>query len=144
MNAHTVVAFDLGEARVGVAVGNTLLREATPLEVLAAQPSDVLFKAIGALLLTWQPEQLVVGIARHASGENSTMTARCERFANQLAGRFNLPVARVDERYSSLEAEELQREARRASLAKNKRQLDDLAAAVILKRYFDQADATSA
>ncbi len=121
-----------------------MLREATPLEVLPAQPSDALFKAIAGLISTWHPEQLVVGIARHASGEDSAMTARCERFANQLAGRFNLPVARIDERYSSLEAEELQREARRSALSKTRRQLDDLAAAVILKRYFDQADAPSA
>jgi putative Holliday junction resolvase len=143
LNAQTVVAFDLGEARVGVAVGNTLLREATPLSILPAQPKERLFAAIAEVLSTWQANLLVVGVARHASGAASPMTARCERFANQLAGRFNLPVARIDERYSSVDADALQRESRQAG-GRAKKQLDDLAAAVILKRYFDESESTAA
>jgi putative Holliday junction resolvase len=143
LSALTVLAFDLGEARVGVAVGNTLLREATPLAIVPAVPRETLFGEIGELLRTWQPQVLVVGLPRSASGADTPMTALCERFANQLNGRFNLPVVRVDERYSTLEAESLQREARQQGHARARNTLDDVAAAVILKRYFDEADANA-
>lgn len=143
MTARTVLAFDLGEARVGVAVGNTLLREATPLAIVPAVPRESLFGEIGQLLSAWQPQLLVVGLPRGVNGEDTPMTARCERFANQLGGRFSLPVVRVDERYSTLEAESLQREARQHGHARAKKTLDDVAAAVILKRYFDEVDANA-
>ncbi len=143
MTARTVLAFDLGEARVGVAVGNTVLREATPLAIVPALPRDTLFGEIGSLLQIWQPEVLVVGLPRSANGEATAMTARCERFANQLNGRFNLPVVRIDERYSTLEAESMQREARQHGHGRPRKTLDDVAAAVILKRYFDEADANA-
>ena len=143
MTARTVLAFDLGEARVGVAVGNTLLREATPLAIVPAVPRESLFGEIAQLLGAWQPQLLVVGLPRGVNGEETPMTARCERFANQLGGRFNLPVVRVDERYSTLEAESLQRQARQQGHARARKTLDDVAAAVILKRYFDEVDANA-
>jgi putative Holliday junction resolvase len=143
LTARTVLAFDVGEARVGVAVGNTLLREATPLAIVPALPRESMFGEIGQLLSAWQPQLLVVGLPRGVNGEDTPMTARCERFANQLNGRFNLPVARVDERYSTLDAESLQREARQRGHARARKTLDDVAAAVILKRYFDEVDANA-
>lgn len=141
---QTVLAFDFGESRIGVAVGNSLLREATPLAVLASLPRELRFTRIGELVKAWQPDLLVVGIARNASGEESPMTARCIRFANQLEGRFRVPVIQIDERYSSLEAEMVRRDARAQGYARAGATLDDLAAAIILQRFFVEHPATLA
>jgi putative holliday junction resolvase len=98
------LAFDFGERRVGVASGNTVTGSATPLLTINAQ-GDARFKAIANLIREWQPNALVVGIPRHPDGQAHAMTTHCERFARQLEGRYGLPVLRVDERYSSVEAE---------------------------------------
>lgn len=117
-----VLGFDFGLRRVGVAVGNGITRHAQPLAVIA-DPGDVRWRRIAELIASWQPAQLVVGIARHPDGAPHEMTTRCERFARQLAGRFGLPVARVDERYSS---------------AVVPGGHDDAAAAVILQQWFEE------
>lgn len=88
---------------MGVAIGNTVTGTARPLVVLPAEPLERLFAAIGALRDEWGAERLVVGIPLHPDGAPHAMTARCERFANRLAGRLGLPVERVDERYSTVE-----------------------------------------
>jgi putative holliday junction resolvase len=93
------LAFDFGERRVGVASGNNVTSSATPLLTINAQ-GDARFQAIARLIREWQPSALVVGVPRHPDGQ-----PHCERFARQLEGRYGLPVLRVDERYSSVEAE---------------------------------------
>jgi len=118
------LAFDFGTRRIGVAIGNSLTREARALTAVDASNGDVRWSALGALIDEWQPAQLVVGIPRHPDGAAHDMTERCERFARQLEGRYRLPVARVDERYSSAVAE-------RAD------DVDAAAAAIILQQWFD-------
>jgi putative holliday junction resolvase len=98
------LAFDFGERRVGVASGNTVTGSATPLLTINAQ-GDARFQTIARLIREWQPSALVVGVPRHPDGQPHAMTAHCERFARQLEGRYGLSVLRVDERYSSVEAE---------------------------------------
>jgi len=125
-----VLGFDYGTRRVGVALGNGLTRSARALRILAGtqEAAPAFWKELAGLIQEWQPQQLVVGVARHPDGAAHEMTARCERFARQLEGRFRLPVARVDERYSS------------AVLGSDARQaVDDQAAAVILQQWFDEA-----
>jgi putative Holliday junction resolvase len=139
-----VLAFDFGEKRIGVAIGNSLSRHARPLAIVHAANPKSRFEQIAALVAQWQPTRLVVGIARATDGGEHLLTRRCERFANQLEGRTGLPVERVDERYSSAEAQLLQREARREGQAKPRREIDDLAAQVILQSYFEAADAKPA
>ena len=117
------VAFDFGERRVGVAVGNALLRQAQPLKTLALQ-GEARFAAIGALLREWQPDALVVGVPFHPDGAAHLNTARARRFGRQLQGRFGLPVIEVDERYRTTEA-----------LAGGAADVDAAAAAVILDQY---------
>jgi putative holliday junction resolvase len=134
--AKTILAFDFGEKRIGVAVGNDLLRRAQPLVTIPSTPVAERFAAIERLVAQWQPEQLVAGIAYAADGSEHDMTRRCTRFANQLEGRFNVPVARVDERYSSLDADELARKLRRSGELRQGGPTDHLAAAVILERFF--------
>ena len=125
----TVIAFDFGLKRIGVAVGNTLLKQATPLAVIEAATNDGKFAAISEVLNEWQPDQLVVGLPLHPDGAEHEMTARCRRFANQLHGRYGIPAVLVDERYTS------------AVLMQQRGQhVDSDAAALILQQYFDQHD----
>ncbi len=122
----TVVAFDFGLKRIGVALGNTLLCQARPLKVIAASANDVKFAEVKALLDEWRPARLVVGLPFHPDGAEHDMTLRCRRFANQLHGRFNLPVVLVDERYSSA-----------VIASKRGAVIDAVAASIILQQYFD-------
>jgi putative Holliday junction resolvase len=98
----TVMAFDYGTRRVGVAVGNTEIRASQALKTIATTGADVLFREIDGLLKEWLPKQLVVGLPTHPNGAEHEMTQKARRFGNQLQGRFNLPVAWVDERYTSV------------------------------------------
>jgi putative Holliday junction resolvase len=119
-----VLGFDFGLRRVGVAVGNDITRSARPLAVLGGT-ERALWPALAALVAQWQPMALVVGVARHPDGTAHEMTARCERFARRLEGRYGLPVARVDERYSS-------------AVLEPGADSDDEAAAVILRQWFEE------
>jgi putative Holliday junction resolvase len=121
-----VFGFDFGIKRIGIAMGNTLTGHAQPLALVKAIDNAERFRQIGALIAEWGPARLVVGEPRHPDGTEHDMTARCRRFANQLHGRFALPVTLVDERYSSAVLE-----ARRGE------HIDDKAAAIILQQYFD-------
>lgn len=140
--SETVLGFDVGTRRIGVAVGNDLLRQARPAAIVVATEHDDGLAAITKLVREWQPERFVVGIplpveTAGAPTEPSPAFARCERFAVTLGQRFRLPVERVDERYSSIDADQLHRDRRQAGLVRRAKALDDVAAEVILQRYFD-------
>ena len=126
MSIETVFAFDFGVKRIGVAMGNTMLLQAEPLKVINAIDNATRFADIQKMLDEWRPARLVVGLPMHPDGAEHEMTARARRFANQLNGRFNLPVELVDERYSSA-----------VISAKRGEVIDDRAAAIILQQYFD-------
>ena len=132
---RTLLGFDFGEVRIGVAVGNTLTESAQPLTVLASVPTRERFERIARLIAEWQPAALVVGRPVHPDGNPHDMTLRCERFARQLSGRFNLPVHLTDERYSSAIAQ---------SEGAGAGQLDAQAAAIILRQYLSEAGAPPA
>ena len=137
----TVLAFDFGTRRIGVAVGNTLSRVARPLTTIAAEANAPRFAAVAALIETWRPDVLVVGRPVHADGTPHETTSRAERFARQLAGRFGLEVARVDERYTTEAAETSLSEAGvRAEERKAVR--DQVAAQLILQAWFDDTKGT--
>src|SRR5690606_4627474 len=108
--ARTILAFDYGARRIGVAVGNTVTGSARPLQTLEEPVAARRFERIGALLGEWQPDALVVGRPLQPDGAANAVTLAAERFARQLTGRFGLPVALVDERYSSVAARERLRE----------------------------------
>jgi putative Holliday junction resolvase len=110
---ETLLAFDFGLKRIGVAIGTRIgdsLAAARPLTTISAAANDARFAAIEALVAEWQPQRLVVGRPLNEDGTPHEMTARCERFANQLRGRFRLPVDAVDERLSSQAADQALRE----------------------------------
>lgn len=129
----TLLAFDYGEKRIGVALGNALTHSARPLTVIPNRSRDYRFEAIAGLLREWQPDHLIVGLPTHPDGTPHAMTQQAKRFGNQLTGRFNLPVTWIDERYSSVDAEARLRE-RGGDLG----QLDAEAACVILQQYLDE------
>lgn len=132
----TLLAFDFGEKRIGVAVGDTLLKLAHPLLTIDAEENAAKFAQIESLLKEWQPALLVVGLPMSLDGEAHAMTALAQKFAQRLEGRFNLPVVMVDERLSSAEASQSLREAGIRGRAQ-KQMLDQVAAQTILQSYFD-------
>jgi putative Holliday junction resolvase len=121
----TVLAFDFGLKRIGVAVGEPELGTAHPLPAVSGFPE------IQKLVVEWKPIRLVVGLPVREAGEHP-LARRVERFARQLEGRFRLPVARVDERFTSVEAESKLRGVK-------KKGVDSVAAQLILEQYFDEA-----
>jgi putative Holliday junction resolvase len=123
----TILAFDYGTRRVGVAVGNTETRASQALKTIAATNADALFREIESLLKEWLPGQLVVGLPTHPDGTEHEMTQKARRFGNQLQGRFNLPMDWVDERYTSAVLE---------SDSQMHDNLDAHSAALILEQYF--------
>jgi putative Holliday junction resolvase len=125
-SARTVLAFDFGLKRIGVAVGEPELRTAHPL------PPVSRFEEIRPLIAEWKPAALVVGLPTSVQGEPHAMTRQAEDFARRLERRFKLPVARVDERFSSVEAESRLRGLKRKNV-------DSVAAQLLLEQYFDEA-----
>ena len=137
-----MLAFDFGEKRVGVAVGDLSLRIAHPLTTLSAEDNATRFGEIAALVDEWRPVCFVVGLPLHADGAEHDVTRLARRFAQRLEGRFGIPVSFVDERFSSRSAETRLREsgARTVDIA---RSLDAASAQEILQAYFDGGKAHS-
>lgn len=131
-----VLAFDFGEKRIGVAVGDWEIGIAHPLETIAEEGNDARFAAIARLLEEWKPLQLVVGLPAWLDGEEHELSRLCRRFARRLEGRFNLPVALVDERLSSMAASQSLNEIGLRGRSQ-KAVLDQVAAQHILQSYFD-------
>lgn len=120
---QTFLALDYGLKRTGVAVGNRLLKTATPQGTIAAE-GDARFARIADRLKEWQPDALVVGVPTHPDGGEHENTLRARKFARQLRGRFGLAVYEVDERYSTTEAH-----------AQGAKDADAAAAAIILEQF---------
>jgi len=131
----TLLGFDFGERRIGVAVGETATAIASPLTAIVAEANGARFAAIEALVREWRPAAFVVGCPKHADGAPHRVAALASKFARRLAARYQLPVFFVDETLTSAEAERSLRETRtRAGRASD---TDALAAALILQSYLD-------
>jgi putative holliday junction resolvase len=133
----TLLAFDFGTKRIGIAVGNTLLRRANPLTTINDEKTEARFAAIATLLDQWQPGALIVGLPSNDDGTPHGLTALCRRFANRLKGRFNLPTILLDERYTSLAASAQLNEEGIHGM-RQKTLIDQYAAQQILQAYFDE------
>jgi putative holliday junction resolvase len=119
---QTILAFDYGEKRIGVAVGNTLTKTAEALKIIQQKNQDERWKAIAQVIQEWQAYLLVVGLPTHPDGSPHDMTKKAKRFGNQLKGRFQKEVVWVDERYTSVSVD---------------RGNDALAAQLILQQYLN-------
>jgi len=134
---ETLLAFDFGVKRIGVAIGNTMLHHARPLTTIDDEKTDARFARIAALLAEWQPGALIVGLPSNDDGTPHELTALCRRFANRLKGRFSLTTILVDERYTSLAASAVLNEQGIRG-REQKALLDQYAAQQILQAYFDE------
>lgn len=135
----TLLAFDFGTRRIGVALANTLTRVAHPLATIDSPHAAARIDAIAALIGEWQPAQLVVGLPVHADGTSHAMTARARAFARSLEERFALPVALVDERWTTEAAKDALRAAGRGGRAARASR-DETAAQIILQAWLDSPD----
>ncbi len=123
---QTFLAFDFGTKRIGVAIGNSEIRQAQSLKTIQKKSLDDTFGAIQKLVKEWEVTNFVVGLPMHPDGAEHEMTKRAKRFGNQLHGRLNLPVQWVDERYTSAVAENQTGD------------IDSQAAVLILEQYFQE------
>lgn len=130
----TLLAFDFGEKRIGVAIGEIETGLAHALPGIDGERNDARFAAIARLCAQWRPARIVVGLPLATDGSAHAMTLRARRFARQLEGRFRLPVVTVDERYTSLEAES----RARAEPGAGAHGVDSGAAQLILQQYLEE------
>lgn len=133
MRTGTLIGFDFGERRIGVAVGETETGLAHPVASIAEPATAARLAAIERLVSEWHPVGFVVGAPQHADGSEHPVARLAGKFARRLASRFGLPVAVVDETLSSVEAGRRLREAGRREA-----DLDAEAAAVILQTYLNE------
>ena len=141
----TVLAFDFGTKRIGVAVGESTIGLAHPLAGIAGEDTEPRFAAIAKVIAEWKPRHLVVGLPLSIEGAPHELTRRAERFARQLEGRFSLTVSLVDERYTSVDAEDRMRGAGARKPVRDGKQaarsalgIDSAAAQLILQQYFHE------
>ena len=132
---ETLIAFDFGEKRIGIATGQTVTRTATPLETIPVQGGKPDWSAIDRLVDAWKPDALVVGLPLNMDGTEQWITAHARRFANRLRARSGLPVHLADERLSTREAW-----TRLVESGSRRDGPDPVAAQVILEGWFAESD----
>ncbi len=133
---ETIVAFDFGLRRIGVAVGQDITGSASPLGIIGNGDNGPDFERIAELVKSWRPGRLIVGMPMHMDGSPGDIEPDIQAFIAELA-RFNLPIDRVDERHTSQEAEQTLRNARQAGNRGRikKEHIDSAAAVLIAERY---------
>lgn len=133
----TLLGFDYGSKRIGVAVGQTLLQSATPLTSLLYSNHKPDWNGVTRLVAEWQPAELVVGLPFDLDDTESEVAGKAKRFARQLHGRYRLPVHMIDERLTSREAASILQ-----TQDKSDGRLDAMAAALILETWLRSSSAT--
>jgi len=131
----TLLGFDFGVRRIGVAVGETSTRIASPLGAIESEANEVRFREIGKLVDEWKPAAFVVGRPRHSDGAEHEIAKLAQRFARRLSAKYALPVVFVDETLSSSAAESALRGNR--TRAKRRSDIDAMAATLILQSFLD-------
>ena len=136
---RTLLGFDYGTRRIGIAIGQDLTATAAALTTVTSHHGKPNWEAIDRIVAQWQPQLLVVGLPVHMDGTEHERTRASRRFGNQLQGRYNLPVEWVDERLTSEEAGRLLREQgiQAPQNAREKSLLDMMAAQLILQSWLD-------
>ncbi|HZZ93538.1 MAG TPA: Holliday junction resolvase RuvX [Usitatibacter sp.] len=135
----TLIGFDYGERRIGVAVGETSVRIANPVGHIDAAANEARFEAIARLVAEWRPAGFVVGRPRHSDGSPHAVARLAEKFGRRLLARHGLPVVFVDETLTSATAEAQLRETR--TRGRKAGDVDALAASLILQSYLDAPEA---
>lgn len=142
---RTLLGFDFGTKRIGIAIGQEVTATARPLTTVTAVKHKPDWDSISKIIAEWQPDLLVVGLPLHMDGTEQEMTQAARRFSNQLNGRYQLPVALMDERLSSDEAESILSKQSasgstgfRDSMFSDKAQVDMISAQLILQSWIEQ------
>ncbi len=125
-----ILGLDYGLKRIGVALGNLLVSEARPLQIIHWTTNEQKWQQLASIIKNWEPDAVVVGVPFHPDGAPNSMTEVCRKFGRQVEGRYGLPVFFEDERFSSVDAE---------SEYGNDDYIDDEAASVILQQWFEKA-----
>lgn len=137
MKITSVLGFDYGKKRIGIATGQTITYSATPCKTLNQIDGNPDWPAIDAEIKQWHPQALIVGMPYHTDGSENKMTAAARQFAGELEKRFKLPVIEVNEALSSQQAEQILKENMKIN-QHNKQEIDKMAAAIIVQRWLDQ------
>lgn len=136
--SRTLLGFDYGRKRIGVAVGQEITGTAKGLSTINASQTGPDWEAIDKLVSEWQPQLLVVGMPHNMDERPHELHDEVKGFGDQLAERYNLPVEWIDEKLSSLEAEQLLADNRQKKQRKQgKAEIDKLAAQLILQSYLN-------
>jgi putative Holliday junction resolvase len=135
----TVLAFDFGEQRIGIAMGEHMLGVANALTTINNESNEIRFSEISTLIADWKPKVLVVGLPLSEDGSEHAMTVLAKKFARRLDGRFGIPVVMIDERFSSAEASQTLN-AMGVKGRNQKTLIDQVAAQHILQSYFDSVN----
>jgi len=133
----SVLGFDYGKKRIGIATGQTITHSATPCKTLRQIDGNPDWSAIAVEIQQWNPQALIVGMPYHTDGSENKMTAAARAFCYELENRFKLPVIEINEALSSQQAEEILKENMKIN-QHNKQEIDKMAAAIIVQRWLDQ------
>ena len=133
--ARTLLGFDYGTRRIGIAVGQEITHTAQGLTTLTNIGNEPDWSAIDKLISQWQPQLLIVGMPHHLDDRPHELAPKVQSFGDKLKTRYQLPVAWIDEKLSSSEAEAhlAQRKQRR----QDKAEIDKLAAELILQTWLN-------
>lgn len=132
---RTILGFDFGTKRIGIAIGQEITGTVNPLTTVTAIKHKPDWNSISKIIAEWQPDLLVVGLPLHMDGTEQEMTQAARRFSNQLNGRYQIPIALMDERLSSNEAESILNEQ---TGFHDKAQIDMISAQLILQSWMSQ------
>ena len=136
-NNGNILAFDFGEKKIGVAIGNSITKTARPLETIRKIKKIERNLIIDNLLKEWGPNLLVVGLPLNEDGTESRLTGLAKTFAEKIQNRSKIDTVLVDERYTSVEAKLLIRESEK-NVTKGSKLIDQVAAKIILESYFEK------
>ena len=130
-----ILSFDFGEKRIGVAIGNSITKSSHPLETINTSKNTERYKLIELLLKTWEPVRLVIGYPLNDDGTLSKMSLLAKKFGMKLWNKYNIPIAMIDERFTSSEAD-LELKKFEKDFKKRKIVVDQVAAMIILNSFF--------
>jgi len=134
------LAFDYGEKRIGVAIGNSLSHTATPLVTVSNSSGTPDWQKLDELVTTWEPVGLIIGDPVTEDGETVEITRQARGFAKRLGKRYDIPFFLIDERYSSISASGIISNQRKSGLRRRTQRgdLDKVAAAILMERWFSE------
>jgi len=140
----SVIGFDYGQRRIGIAIGVIDLQTANPLTTILVPPSGIPWDEITTIIKEWQPSTLIVGTVNHATQNNNAIQEQVQNFCKNLNKRYHLPVETIDESNTSVKAYEILKDLRSKGQRKkiNKMDIDKASAAIILDSWFSSKDAT--